>query len=68
MTPLQFQKHLRLQEARSLILAEERPVTGIAHAVGYASPSQFSREYRRLFGVSPSQDAARLRPGASSAS
>jgi AraC-like DNA-binding protein len=61
MSPLQFQKRIRLQQARSLLLAHPRDVAGIGHLVGYDSPSQFTREYRRLFGAPPGQDAARLR-------
>jgi hypothetical protein len=48
-------------EARTRILAEPRGVAGFGFAVGYDSPSQFSREYRRLFGVPPSRDALALR-------
>lgn len=59
MSPLQFQKNLRLQEARRLILAS-RDAARTAFAVGYESPSQFSREYARLFGLPPARDAARL--------
>ncbi|EOD63949.1 AraC family transcriptional regulator [Amycolatopsis vancoresmycina] len=61
MSPLQFQKRIRLQEARSLLLAGTGDVAGVGHLVGYDSPSQFNREYRRLFGAPPGQDAARLR-------
>ena len=61
MSPLQFQKRIRLQEARSLLVAHPGDVAGIGHLVGYDSPSQFNREYRRLFGTPPGQDAARLR-------
>ncbi|MGW3958385.1 AraC family transcriptional regulator [Amycolatopsis sp. NPDC005003] len=61
MSPLQFQKRIRLQEARSLLLAGVGDVAGAGHLVGYDSPSQFNREYRRLFGAPPGQDAARLR-------
>jgi AraC-like DNA-binding protein len=61
MSPLQFQKRIRLQEARSLLLARPDDIAGVGHLVGYDSPSQFSREYRRLFGAPPGQDAARLR-------
>ena len=61
MSPLQFQKRIRLQEARSLLLAGAGDVAGVGHLVGYDSPSQFNREYRRLFGAPPGQDAARLR-------
>ena len=64
MSPLQFQKRIRLQEARSLLLAKPDDVAGVGHLVGYDSPSQFSREYRRLFGAPPGQDAARLRAAA----
>ena len=59
-SPLQFQKTLRLQEARRLLLGRESDVTGVSFHVGYESPSQFSREYRRLFGAPPSRDAARF--------
>ncbi len=61
MSPLQFQKRIRLQQARSMLLAHPGDVAGIGHSVGYDSPSQFNREYRRLFGSPPGQDAARLR-------
>jgi AraC-like DNA-binding protein len=61
MSPLQFQKRIRLQEARSLLAARPGDVAGIGHLVGYDSPSQFNREYRRLFGTPPGQDSARLR-------
>jgi AraC-like DNA-binding protein len=61
MSPLQFQKRIRLQEARTLLVAGSGDVAGIGHRVGYDSPSQFNREYRRTFGVPPGQDAARLR-------
>ena len=60
-SPLQFQKRIRLQEARTLLVARPDDVAGVGHLVGYDSPSQFNREYRRLFGVPPGQDAARLR-------
>lgn len=61
MTPLQFQKHLRLQDARSLMLLEDIDVATAALRVGYESPTQFSREYRRHFGEPPARDIARLR-------
>ena len=61
MSPLQFQKQIRLQEARLLLAAYPRDVSGVGYRVGYDSASQFSREYRRQFGVAPSQDATRLR-------
>ncbi|MBE1501421.1 AraC-like DNA-binding protein [Amycolatopsis lexingtonensis] len=67
MSPLQFQKRIRLQEARSLLLADSGDVAGVGHLVGYDSPSQFNREYRRLFGAPPGQDAARLREAAAPA-
>lgn len=63
MSPLQYQKQLRLHEARRLMYAEGADCAGAAHRVGYESPSQFSREYRRLFGAPPSQEIARLRGG-----
>ena len=56
MTPLQYQKLIRLQEARALLLATARDVGQVGHLVGYESPSQFSREYRRQFGASPRAD------------
>jgi len=61
LTPLQFHKQVRLQEARARLLSQPDEVGGVAFAVGYRSPSQFSREYRRQFGVAPGQDAARRR-------
>jgi AraC-like DNA-binding protein len=56
MTPLQYQKQIRLQEARALLLSSPRDVAQVGHLVGYESPSQFSREYRRLFGAPPRRD------------
>lgn len=56
LTPLQYQKRLRLHEAQRLMLAEHLDVSGAAYAVGYASSHQFSREYKRLFGLPPRQD------------
>lgn len=56
MSPLQYQKRLRLQTARSLMLAERLDAADAALRVGYESPSQFSREYRRMFGAPPRQD------------
>ncbi|UQS16143.1 AraC family transcriptional regulator [Pseudomonas sp. HS6] len=61
MSPLQYQKWLRLNEARRLMLVERLDVSRAAFAVGYESPSQFSREYGRLFGTAPSRDIALLR-------
>lgn len=63
MSPLQFQKRIRLQHARSILVAHPGDIAGIGHRVGYDSPSQFNREYRRLFGAPPGQDAERLRMG-----
>ena len=63
MSPIQFQKQLRLQEARLLLAAHPNDVTGVGFKVGYESASQFSREYRRYFGMPPSQDAQTLRLG-----
>ncbi|SDJ78731.1 AraC-type DNA-binding protein [Nocardioides sp. YR527] len=54
MSPIRFQKQLRLQEARVILAGRAGDVTGVAHAVGYQSASQFSREYRRQYGVPPS--------------
>jgi transcriptional regulator GlxA family with amidase domain len=65
MTPIQFQKQMRLHEARTRLLAEPGDVAGVGLAVGYDSPSQFSREYRRMFGVPPSRDVGVLREAAS---
>lgn len=61
MSPIQFQKQIRLQEARLLLATHPNDVGGVCNRVGYDSASQFSREYRRQFGVPPSQDAVRLR-------
>lgn len=61
MSPLQYQKWLRLNEARRLMLNEHQEVSSAAYNVGYESPSQFSREYSRLFGVPPKRDIAMLR-------
>ncbi|BBX08621.1 AraC family transcriptional regulator [Mycolicibacterium aichiense] len=61
MSPLQFQKRIRLQEARSMLVAAPGDIAGVGHRVGYDSPSQFTREYRRLFGAPPGLDAQRLR-------
>lgn len=61
MSPLQFQKRLRLTEARRLMLAENLDASTAAYRVGYESPSQFSREYSRQFGAPPTRDIAGLR-------
>lgn len=65
-SPLQFQKRIRLQEARTLLLANPDDVAGAGHLVGYDSQSQFTREYRRLFDAPPGRDAARLHAAAAS--
>lgn len=61
LSPLQYQKHVRLLHARSRLIAGEGNATSIAFGVGYESPTQFSREYARQFGLPPSKDAAKLR-------
>lgn len=61
LSPLQYQKRLRLQEARRLILTQSLDAASAGHSVGYDSPSQFSREYKRLFGAPPARDIERLR-------
>ena len=64
MSPLQYQKQLRLQEARRLMMGQAMDAATAAYSVGYESPSQFSREYSRLFGAPPSRDIAQLKKGA----
>ncbi len=64
MSPLQFQKQLRLQEARRLMLAENLDATSAAYRVGYDDASHFNREYKRLFGTPPMRDVERLREAA----
>ncbi|WP_053199077.1 AraC family transcriptional regulator [Herbaspirillum hiltneri] len=61
MSPLQYQKQTRLLEARRMLMAGGVEAATVAYQVGYESPSQFSREYRRLFGASPLQDVEYLR-------
>jgi len=61
MSPIQFQKQLRLQEARRILLSESTDAIEAAFRVGYESPSQFSREYSRLFGLPPKEDINRLK-------
>lgn len=61
MSPLQYQKQLRLLEARRLMLTEDFDAISSAYQVGYESPSQFSREYSRMFGAPPMRDIERLR-------
>jgi AraC-like DNA-binding protein len=64
MSPLQFQKQLRLQEARRLMLNEGFDAASAAYRVGYRDASHFSREYKGLFGVPPMRDVQRLREAA----
>lgn len=61
MSPIQFQKQIRLQEARRLLLSESIDAAEAAFQVGYESPSHFSREYARMFGMPPIRDVRRLR-------
>ncbi len=61
MSPLQYQKYLRLTEARRLMLGENLDASKVAYNVGYESPSQFSREYSRLFGAPPKKDIERIK-------
>lgn len=61
MSPLQFQKHLRLHEARRLMMIDGMEAVTAAHRVGYESPSQFSREYKRLFGAPPRAEVSLAR-------
>lgn len=68
MSPIRFQKQIRLQQARLLLATHPHDVTGVGRRVGYDSPSQFSREYRRQFGEPPGRNAARLRAAAAVAS
>jgi AraC-like DNA-binding protein len=60
LSPLQFQKRLRLHEARRLMMSEGLDSASAGHRVGYSSPSQFNREYRRLFGAPPHRDMMQL--------
>ncbi len=62
-SPLQYQKYIRLHEARRRMIANQAGAAEVAFAVGYESASQFSREYRRLFGAPPGQDAKRAKAG-----
>jgi AraC-like DNA-binding protein len=64
LSPIQFQKQIRLQRSRLLLLTGVDDVATVGYRVGYDSTSQFSREYRRQFGLPPGRDAARLRAGA----
>jgi AraC-like DNA-binding protein len=61
MSPLQFQKRMRLQEARHLMLAEDLDAASAGYRVGYGDASHFTREYKRLFGAPPMRDVERLR-------
>jgi AraC-like DNA-binding protein len=61
LSPLQFQKQLRLQEARRLMLSEDLDATSAAYRVGYQDAAYFNREYKSLFGVPPLRDVQRLR-------
>lgn len=61
LSPLQFQKQLRLQEARRLMLSEDLDATSAAYRVGYQDAAYFNREYKSLFGVPPMRDVQRLR-------
>nr|WP_205195068.1 AraC family transcriptional regulator [Burkholderia sp. Ax-1719] len=61
MTPIQYQKQIRLQAARTRLMTTCEDVSAVGFAVGYESPSQFSREYRRMFGKPPGQDGTDLR-------
>ena len=61
LSPLQYQKQLRLQEARQLMLNQNLDAGSAAGRVGYESASQFSREYNRLFGAPPQRDIKRMR-------
>ena len=63
LSPIQFQKQIRLQKSRLLLLTGVDDVATVGYRVGYDSASQFSREYRRQFGLPPGRDAARLRAG-----
>jgi AraC-like DNA-binding protein len=63
LSPLQYQKRIRLLHARSLLMAGEGNMTSVSFGVGYESPTQFSREYSRQFGLPPTRDIARLRKG-----
>src|SRR5439155_836391 len=64
MTPLQFQKQLRLQEARRLMLGEDIDAANAGYRVGYEDAAHFNREYKRLFGMPPMRDVGRLREAA----
>lgn len=63
MSPIQFQKQVRLQAARRMLLADGAEIAAIGFTIGYESPSQFSRDYRRLFGEPPGRDGVAIRSG-----
>lgn len=60
MSPLQYQKRVRLLHARTLLVANAKNVTNAAYEVDYESATQFSRDYARVFGLPPARDAARI--------
>ena len=64
LSPLQFQKQVRLQEARRLMLGEQLDAASTAYRVGYGDTSHFNREYKRFFGEPPARDVQRLRAAA----
>jgi len=66
MSPLRFQKQIRLQEARRLLLVDDVDAATAGYRVGYDDPAHFSREYKRLFGEPPMRDFGRLRGAAAS--
>ena len=61
MSPLQFQKQIRLQEARRLMLGEDLDAASAGFRVGYDDASHFNREYKKLFGIPPLRDITKLR-------
>jgi AraC-like DNA-binding protein len=63
MSPLQFQKQIRLQEARSMMLTEDLDAASAGFRVGYEDPAYFSRDYKKLFGAPPQRDIAQIRSG-----
>jgi len=64
MSPIQYQKQIRLQDARARLLAQSEDVAAVGFAVGYDSPSRFSREYSRVYGAPPGRDSLAKRPDA----
>ena len=66
MSPLQYQKRMRLQAARRLILGEDLDAASAGRRVGYEDPSHFTREYKSLFGEPPKRDVQRIRAAAGS--